>query len=95
MPWYGGPTPRLSPEQKVEPAQFVETGPDLAVDGVLHWRRIDLQRVSEDCFGVACQERDVGKLLKKTRLLAHERGAAPSGAGCLDRGRAEKTFRAR
>ncbi|RWO23248.1 MAG: helix-turn-helix domain-containing protein [Mesorhizobium sp.] len=59
--WYGGPLPRLSPEQKAELAQIVETGPDLAVDGVVRWRRIDLQRVIEDRFGVAYHERYVGK----------------------------------
>ncbi|RWO16899.1 MAG: transposase [Mesorhizobium sp.] len=63
--WYGGPTPRLSPEQKAELAQIVETGPDLAVDGVVRWRRIDLQRVIADRFGVAYHERYVGKLLKE------------------------------
>ncbi|BCH19184.1 helix-turn-helix domain-containing protein [Mesorhizobium sp. L-2-11] len=49
--WYGGPMP-----QKAEPAQIVETGPDLAVDGVVRWRRIDLQRAIADRFGVAYHE---------------------------------------
>lgn len=63
--WYGGPAPRLSPEQKAELAKVVETGPDFLVDGVVRWRRIDLRRVIEDHFGVAYHERYVGKLLKQ------------------------------
>ncbi|MBB6414418.1 transposase [Mesorhizobium sangaii] len=70
--WYGGPTPRLSPERKAELAQIVETGPDLAVDGVVRWRRIDLQRVIEDRFGVAYHERYVGKLLNIARQSGRE-----------------------
>ena len=44
--------------------QIVETGPDRAVDGVVRWRRVDLQRVIEERFGVAYHERTIGKLLK-------------------------------
>lgn len=62
--WYGGPEPRLSVSQKAELAEIVETGPDPAVDGVVRWRRIDLQRVIHDRFGVDYHERHVGKLLK-------------------------------
>ncbi len=63
--WYGGPEPRLSPEQKAELARIVETGPDPEVDGVVRWRRIDLKRAIEERFGVAYHERYVGKLLKQ------------------------------
>ena len=42
----------------------METGPDRAVDGVVRWRRVDLQRVIAERFGVAYHERTVGKLLK-------------------------------
>jgi len=38
-----GPTPRLSPAQKVELAQTVRKGPDPATDGVVRWRRRDLR----------------------------------------------------
>jgi len=62
--WCKGPEPRLSPEQRAEIAQLVETGPDKAVHGVVRWRRIDLQRVIFDRFGVAYHERTIGKLLK-------------------------------
>jgi transposase len=62
--WSKGPEPRLSAEQRAEIAELVETGPDRAVHGVVRWRRIDLQRVILERFGVAYHERTVGKLLK-------------------------------
>lgn len=42
---------------------MVETGPDPAIDGVVRWRRFDLQRLVEERFGVADHERTIGKLL--------------------------------
>jgi transposase len=62
--WSKGPEPRLSQEQRAELAELVETGPDRAVHGVVRWRRIDLQRVIRERFGVTYHERTVGKLLK-------------------------------
>src|SRR3954452_16787619 len=62
--WSKGPEPRLSAEQRAELAQLVETGPDRAVHGVVRRRRVDLQRVIPERFGVAYHERTVGKLLK-------------------------------
>jgi transposase len=59
-----GNSRRLSPAHQAELARIVEAGPDLAVDGVVRWRRIDLQRVIEARFGVAYHERTIGKLLK-------------------------------
>jgi transposase len=61
---------RLSVAQQAELAQFVETGPDPAVDGVVRWRRVDLQRVIEERFGVAYHERTIGKLLKAQGRLS-------------------------
>ena len=58
-----GPTPRLSPDQKAELARMVREGPDPAVDGVVRWRRIDLQREIKERFGVVMHERTVGKQL--------------------------------
>ncbi len=55
---------RLSEVQQQELARIVEAGPDRAVDGVVRWRRIDLQRVIQERFGVQYHERTVGKLLK-------------------------------
>src|SRR5688500_2362512 len=62
--WSKGPEPRLSEEQRTEITQLVETGPDKTVHGVVRWRRIDLQRVILERFGVAYHERTIGKLLK-------------------------------
>jgi transposase len=59
----GGPAPRLSPEQKAELVRMVREGPDPATDGVVRWRRVDLQRKIEACFGVKMHERTVGKQL--------------------------------
>lgn len=62
--WSKGPVPRLSAEQRAEIAALVETGPDRAVHGVVRWRRIDLQRVIVERFGVAYHERTIGKILR-------------------------------
>uniref|UniRef100_UPI00047AB336 helix-turn-helix domain-containing protein n=1 Tax=Afifella pfennigii TaxID=209897 RepID=UPI00047AB336 len=55
--WSSGPQPRLSPEQLSELTEIIETGPDPARDSVVRWRRIDLQRVIEERFGVEYHER--------------------------------------
>ena len=61
--WSKGRPSRLSASQRAELAQVVETGPDRAVHGVVRWRRIDLQRLIAERFGVAYHERTVGKIL--------------------------------
>ncbi len=58
-----GPSRRLSAEQMAELARIVEAGPDLATDGVVRWRRVDLQRVIPERFRVERHERTVGKQL--------------------------------
>jgi transposase len=63
--WSKGPAPRLSAEQRAEIARLVEIGPDRAVHGVVRWRRLDLQRLIVDRFGICYHERTVGKLLKR------------------------------
>ena len=63
--WSKGNPPRLSPEQQAELAQLVETGPDRAVHGVVRWRRVDLQRLIAERYGVTYHERTVGKLLRQ------------------------------
>ena len=63
--WTEGPQPRLTSEQLAELAQIVETGPDPKRDGVVRWRRVDLQRVIATRFGVDDHARYVGKLLHK------------------------------
>src|SRR3954462_8521456 len=62
--WSKGPEPRLSHDQRVEIAKLVATGPDQALHGVVRRRRIDLQRVILERFGIAYHERTIGKLLK-------------------------------
>jgi transposase len=59
----GGRRPRLTPEQKAELAEVVRKGPDVKVDGVVRWRRIDLQAVIRDRFGVELAERTIGTIL--------------------------------
>src|SRR5215211_3805730 len=58
-----GHPPRLSPAQQSELAHLVEVGPDRAVHGVVRWRRIDLQQLIAERFGVTYHERTVGKIL--------------------------------
>ena len=60
-----GPLPRLSAEQQAEVAGWVDQGADLGRDGVVRWRRVDLQQRIRQNFGVDLHERTVGKLLDK------------------------------
>ncbi len=60
-----GPMPRLTPEQMKELETLVETGPDPEQDGVVRWRRVDLQAVIAHRFGVRLHEHSVGKLLRR------------------------------
>jgi transposase len=80
--WSKGPEPRLSQAQRAEIAQLVETGPDRAAHGVVRWRRIDLQRVILERFGVVYHERTIGKLLKAlgfSHISARPRHPAQDG----------------
>jgi transposase len=60
-----GPAPRLSQAQLEELSAIVETGPDPEHDGVVRWRRVDLQKVIKQRFGVELHERSVGKVLHR------------------------------
>jgi transposase len=60
-----GPAPRLTPEQLAELAQVVDDGPDPARDGVVRWRRVDLQALIKARVDVEMHERSVGKLLRR------------------------------
>jgi len=60
----------LSAAQRAEFDAIVEAGPDVAVDGVVRWRRVDLKRVVECRFGVVMAERTIGDLLR-TRGFRH------------------------
>src|SRR5947199_7586573 len=66
-----GRKPRLTPGQEAELAAAVERGPDPDRDGVVRWRRIDLEALIETRFAVRLHERSVGKVLRRlgfTRL---------------------------
>ena len=78
----GGVEPRLSPEKLAELAAIVEAGPDREKDGVVRWRRVDLQRVVKERFGVDYCERYIGTLLKKlgfSHISARPRHPAQNG----------------
>jgi len=65
LPRRNGPKPRLSSEQETVMAGWVEQGPNLARDGVVRWRCVDLQERIGREWGVHLHERTVGKLLRK------------------------------
>lgn len=56
---------RLTAEQMQALAELVETGPDPAVDGVVRWRRLDLQRVLKERFGVTVSLTSLSRLLEE------------------------------
>jgi len=58
-----GRPPLLRAAQKERLAELVRNGPDPERDGVVRWRRVDLQRRIEAEFGVVMHERTVGKQL--------------------------------
>jgi transposase len=61
--WSPGPARRLSDDQLRELAGIVETGPDMQTDGVVRWRRVDLQAVIKEYFGVDYGARWVSQIL--------------------------------
>jgi hypothetical protein len=65
QPRSNGPRPRLWAEQQADVAGWVEPGAELARDGVVRWRRVDLQQRIQHIFGVCLHERTVGKRLPK------------------------------
>ena len=80
--WSKGNPPRLSPDQQADLARLVETGPDRAAHGVVRWRRIDLQRLIAERFGVAYHGRTVGKILHQlgfSHISARPRHPAQDG----------------
>ena len=54
LPRQNGPKPRLSPEQEAVVTGWVKQGPDLARDGVMRWRCVDLQERIKREWGIAC-----------------------------------------
>ncbi len=64
----GGARSKLTAAQEATLAEWVRTGPDLEIDGVVRWRVIDLrQRIARE-FKVELHERSVGKLLRRLRF---------------------------
>src|ERR671932_369388 len=71
-----GRRPRLTPGQEAELAAAVERGPAPDRDGVVRWRRVDLQALIETRFAIRLHERTVGKVLRRlgfTRLSVRPR----------------------
>ena len=60
-----GAAAKLSTEQMAVVAAWVRAGPELASDGVIRWRRIDLAHKIEQEWGVRLAERSVGDLLRR------------------------------
>ncbi len=80
--WPKGNPSRLSADQQAELARLVEMGPDRAVHGVVRWRRVDLQRLIAERFGVTYHERTVGKILHQlgfSHISARPRHPAQDG----------------
>jgi hypothetical protein len=48
-------------------AAWVDEGANLERDGVVRWRRVDLQHRIQQSFGVSLHERTVGKLPRSCR----------------------------
>lgn len=76
-PQRGGPVPKLTGEQEAEVADWIETDPDLANDGVVRWRLVDLRERIARRFAVELHERSVGK---PARRLGFSRGFRASAA---------------
>ena len=93
--WTGGVSPRLSADQKTELALIVEAGPDREKDGVVRWRRVDLQRVIAERFGVDYCARYVGTLLKTLGFLHSSARPRHPGQDAEVITAYQKTFRAR
>ena len=68
LPRQNGPKPRLLPEQEAVVAGWVEQGPDLARDGVVRWRCVDLQDRIKREWGISLHKRTVGKPGKASAL---------------------------
>lgn len=64
----GGVKPRLSAEQEAVVAGWIRRGPDVAVDGIVRWRCVDIQARIARLFGVALHERSIGRLLHRLRF---------------------------
>ena len=73
LPRQNGPKPRLSPEQEAVVAGWVEQGPNLARNGVVRWRCVDLQERIKREWDVSLHEHTVGKPGKALALAVLRR----------------------
>ena len=61
---HGGGTPaKLSDEEKMQLANWLRQGPDLAEDGVVRWRLSDLRKRLFERMFVVLNERSVGRIV--------------------------------
>jgi transposase len=60
-----GAARRLSAAQEAELAALIEAGPDIARDGVVRWRCVDLKQLILTRWNVAYHERTIGKVLRR------------------------------
>src|SRR5690242_14613347 len=56
---------RLTGEQEAELTVLIEAGPDVARDGVVRWRCVDLRQLILSRWNIAYHERTIGKLLRR------------------------------
>lgn len=76
--WCNGSVCRLTADQLAELSALVTTRPDRAQDGVVRRRRVELQRVIRERFGVSYHERHVSALLKRRGTRPRQ----PADRGC-------------
>jgi transposase len=62
-----GRRPQLNEAQLRELDVMVEKGPDIAVDGIVRWRCIDLKAIVAGKSGVDLSEDQIGRILKQQR----------------------------
>jgi transposase len=55
----------LTDEQMTRVADWLETGPDPEVDGVIRWRQVDLAAKIKREFGVTLAERGMTEVLRR------------------------------
>ena len=60
-----GAARRLDAEQEAELTALIEAGPEVARDGVVRWRCVDLQQLILTRWNITYHERTIGKLLHR------------------------------
>src|ERR1044071_7163318 len=60
-----GAARRLDAEQEAELTALIEAGPEVARDGVVRWRCVDLQQLILTRWNITYHERTIGKLLRR------------------------------